>query len=316
VKSTTAPPLKGSTTASPWVALWRIIERIASAIGDSREPEHYARARLDIRQAALAGRLRIRGRHEIEIAGQDRTNFSDVYTEIPPAYWKYSVINVLATGPTCEAERHTQPETVYAWGPKGLHETNCYAGLQLNSEDVSELIGDVRGTCLPPPAPTSEKEDWISAASAVALLGMEYFLGTRTICKRAHAGLIKARAERFISDGRSDDNIDVPVEFCIWGMNVGGIPFSGSSNGFWVVAGLVRPASPAGLITEFFRALNEEILEMRRDSIRVSRSALPAGISPRTSRSRWPVGAGRRSDRSRKVRSIAVPSRRCRRCGE
>ena len=78
----------------------------------------------------------IRGRHEIEIAGQDRTNFSDVYTEIPPAYWKYSVINVLATGPTCEAERHTQPETVYAWGPKGLHETNCYAGLQLNSEDV------------------------------------------------------------------------------------------------------------------------------------------------------------------------------------
>jgi zinc transporter len=25
----------------------------------------------------------------------------------------------------------------------------------------------------------------------------------------------------------------------IWGMNVGGIPFSGSSNGFWVVAGVI-----------------------------------------------------------------------------
>jgi zinc transporter len=25
----------------------------------------------------------------------------------------------------------------------------------------------------------------------------------------------------------------------IWGMNVGGIPFSGSPNGFWVVAGLI-----------------------------------------------------------------------------
>jgi Mg2+ and Co2+ transporter CorA len=25
----------------------------------------------------------------------------------------------------------------------------------------------------------------------------------------------------------------------IWGMNVGGIPFSGSSSGFWVVAGLI-----------------------------------------------------------------------------
>jgi len=45
------------------------------------------------------------------------------------------------------------------------------------------------------------------------LLGMKHLLGTRTICKRAHAGLIKARAERFIRDGRSADNIDVPVEF-------------------------------------------------------------------------------------------------------
>jgi Mg2+ and Co2+ transporter CorA len=25
----------------------------------------------------------------------------------------------------------------------------------------------------------------------------------------------------------------------IWGMNVGGIPFSGSSNGSWLVAGLI-----------------------------------------------------------------------------
>jgi predicted nucleotide-binding protein len=59
----------------------------------------------------------------------------------------------------------------------------------------------------------SEKEEWISAASARALLGMEYWSGTRTICKRAHAGLIKARAERFIRHGRSVDNVNIPVEF-------------------------------------------------------------------------------------------------------
>jgi hypothetical protein len=112
-------PQSGSTKASPWIPFWRGIERIASAIGDSRELEHFARTRLYIRQAALDGRLRIRGRHEIEVAGQDQTNFSDVYTEISSAYWKYSVINVLATGATCEAERQTKPETVYAWGPKG-----------------------------------------------------------------------------------------------------------------------------------------------------------------------------------------------------
>ena len=119
--------------------------RLASAIGDSREPEHYARTRKCIRQAALDGQLRIRGRHEIESAGQDRTNFSDVYTEIPSAYWKHSIINALATGATCESDRHTKPETVYAWGLKGLQETNCYAGLQLNSDDVSQLVPHILG---------------------------------------------------------------------------------------------------------------------------------------------------------------------------
>ena len=209
----TAAPREGSTTASAWVPLWRIIKRIASAIGDSREQEHYARTRLCIRQAALDGGLRIRGRHETESAGRDRTNFSDVYTDIPSTYLKHSVINVLATGATCEGDRHTNPETVYAWGPKGLHETNCYAGLQLNSDDVSRLIGPLRSTGFSSDAPMPETEEWISAASAVALLGMKHFPGTRTICKRAHAGLIKARAERFIRDGKSADKVDVPVEF-------------------------------------------------------------------------------------------------------
>ena len=211
--TSTAPPLEGSTTASAWVPLWHVIEPIASAIGDSREPELYARTRLSIRQAALDGRLRIRGRHEIERPGQDRTLFSDVYTEIPSAYWKHSVINAFAIGALYEADRHTNPETVYAWGPKGLLETHCYTGLQLNSDDVLKVIDDARSTGFSADAKMSENEEWISAASALALLGMNHNTGTRTICKRAHAGLIKARAERFISDGRMSDNVDIPLEF-------------------------------------------------------------------------------------------------------
>jgi predicted nucleotide-binding protein len=42
---------------------------------------------------------------------------------------------------------------------------------------------------------------------------MRYPRGAQTICKRAHAGLIKARAARFIRDERSTDNVDVPAEF-------------------------------------------------------------------------------------------------------
>jgi hypothetical protein len=58
----------------------------------------------------------------------------------------------------------------------------------------------------------SEGEEWITAANAVALLGMDRYSGSRTICRRAHAGLIKARTERFIRDGQSADNVDVPAE--------------------------------------------------------------------------------------------------------
>jgi Predicted nucleotide-binding protein containing TIR-like domain len=208
------PPLQDPTTASPWVPFWRIIEQIASAIGDRREAEHYAKTRLYIRQAAAEGRLRIRGRHEIEVAGQARTNFSEIYTEIPSTYWKHSVINVLAAGAAFEGDRHTDPEkTPYAWGPKGLYEPNCYTGLQLNSDDFSQLIGDARGTGPLADAQMPEEEEWISAASALALLGLNFEIGKRAICKRAHAGLVKARAQRFIHDGRPTDDVDIPVEF-------------------------------------------------------------------------------------------------------
>jgi hypothetical protein len=42
---------------------------------------------------------------------------------------------------------------------------------------------------------------------------MSHTRGARTICTRAQAGLIKARAARYICDGRSTDNVDVPREF-------------------------------------------------------------------------------------------------------
>jgi hypothetical protein len=59
----------------------------------------------------------------------------------------------------------------------------------------------------------SDSEEWISAATALALLGPKNFASTRTICKRAHVGLIKARAQRFISNGKAADDVDVPAEF-------------------------------------------------------------------------------------------------------
>jgi Mg2+ and Co2+ transporter CorA len=34
----------------------------------------------------------------------------------------------------------------------------------------------------------------------------------------------------------------------LWGMNVGGIPFSGSPNGIWVIAGLIAAVFASGAI--------------------------------------------------------------------
>jgi len=59
-----------------------------------------------------------------------------------------------------------------------------------------------------------EKEEWITAKAALTLLGT-WRHGNRmqTICKRAHAGLIKARARRFVRDSQVRDNVDIPIEF-------------------------------------------------------------------------------------------------------
>lgn len=60
----------------------------------------------------------------------------------------------------------------------------------------------------------SEQEEWISAAETLALarVTMSFGAAQRAICKRAHAGLVKARAHRLIIDGKSSDNADVPSQ--------------------------------------------------------------------------------------------------------
>jgi nucleoside phosphorylase len=72
-------------------------------------------------------------------------------------------------------------------------------------------IGYVRGSGFSTKTEMSDRQDWISAAQALALLGGRS--SARTICKRAHAGLIRARAQRFVRDGRSADHVEIPAEF-------------------------------------------------------------------------------------------------------
>ncbi len=59
-------------------------------------------------------------------------------------------------------------------------------------------------------------EEWISAAEAVRLLAPALkgeHAAKMTICKRAHAGMVHARAERFIIAERAADSVEIPTEF-------------------------------------------------------------------------------------------------------
>jgi hypothetical protein len=60
------------------------------------------------------------------------------------------------------------------------------------------------------------KEEWITAAEAARLLAPVFNSGYEakmTICKRAHAGLIGARAERFMINDEVSNNVEIRKEF-------------------------------------------------------------------------------------------------------
>jgi nucleoside phosphorylase len=57
--------------------------------------------------------------------------------------------------------------------------------------------------------------EWVGAAEAIQRLRpiMDAYVAQKTICARAHSGLIRARAERFIVDNKVADGHEVPREF-------------------------------------------------------------------------------------------------------
>lgn len=62
--------------------------------------------------------------------------------------------------------------------------------------------------------PKEDKEEWITAAGALALLKDTMPSGAAfAICARANDGMIKARAERFMRGKQIFDDVEVPTEF-------------------------------------------------------------------------------------------------------
>jgi hypothetical protein len=77
-------------------------------------------------------------------------------------------------------------------------------------------IGFVKGAGFARAEKVESKEEWASAAEAIQLLKLVFdstYEAQMIICKRAHNGMIRARAQRFLLDGRKRDNFEIPKEF-------------------------------------------------------------------------------------------------------
>jgi hypothetical protein len=78
------------------------------------------------------------------------------------------------------------------------------------------MIGHQKGAGFARAAKLESKEEWISAAEAVRLLapdGKTQYSARMALCKRAHAGMVRARAQRFIVSGRAADNVEIQRQF-------------------------------------------------------------------------------------------------------
>jgi hypothetical protein len=116
--------------------IWKAIEHVRQVIGDDDDTRCWPKTCTEIRQAALNEELAIRGRHQLKTAGQ--TLFSDVHDDVPRDYWRISKINALATSDAHSSDRHTDPESTWAWGPAGIDEQKRYADLRVSMKEVQK----------------------------------------------------------------------------------------------------------------------------------------------------------------------------------
>lgn len=120
------------------IPIWQAVEHVRKAINDTNSKECYPTTLGAIRQAALDGKIKLRGRREIDRGGSQA--FSDVSSDIPAEYWKVSTLEPMTTTEHgVGGYPHTNPETVYAWGPKGIYEKNRYADLTVDMREVKRL---------------------------------------------------------------------------------------------------------------------------------------------------------------------------------
>jgi hypothetical protein len=111
--------------------IWKAVEHVAKAIGDSAFDQSYPDTLIQIRQAAVDGCITLWGKLERE----DKASYhSDIWTPIEPSYWEKYRLNALATG---EAYPHADHTWAEAYDPRGYQRR--YYAILAGEADIKRI---------------------------------------------------------------------------------------------------------------------------------------------------------------------------------
>jgi hypothetical protein len=131
-------PLSAQSNSN-WRPISEAVTHVANRIGETDAEKCWPEARKRLRQAAYDKKLKIRGRKQLANRRATRDgDYADIHTDISNDYWSATELSAMATSQSRpnQTDCHTDPETAYAWGPKGLDERNRYAQLLIDWNDV------------------------------------------------------------------------------------------------------------------------------------------------------------------------------------
>jgi hypothetical protein len=153
---------------------------------------------------------------------------------------------------------------------------------------------------------TNLEKEWITAAEAVQLLKPAYGFGlaTNTICTRAHNGLIRARAERYVVDHagskKAGTNVDIPAEFW-WAKGGAALNQNWTAGDFdtWLGRNSINQVHLSAFGGSFLRADIERLVPATPNASKESKPK-PAGTKIFIGHGRSPTG-GRSKSKSRRL---------------
>jgi hypothetical protein len=131
-------PQPSSASGNSFKPIHEVIAYVAAKLEEQRGDKYFPKTRTAIRQQALDGKLKLRGRVQIE-GPEEALAHREVHEDIPPSYWANTTFNVLAVDAEARELYHTYPENSSAWDIRGGKDKKHYASILADWRQVQQL---------------------------------------------------------------------------------------------------------------------------------------------------------------------------------